>query len=427
MSKIVLYGVDLSPPVRAVLLTLKALELPYEYKEVNLGTENRTPEYLKKNPQGTVPLLDDNDTYIFDSHAICSYLCDKYGKTDSLYPKDLVKRSAVNQRMFFDASVIYMSLWNCSSVFWRKGVTFVSKEKTDNIHEALRLTETFLDEKPYIAGDELTIADFCCAATVSSIPAVLDIDPVKYPKVTAWLARLNELPYFEEANNVGNTKKAKFWSLLAEKVNTYGGLHSSTPVTKEALQKKWTNMKTYYLFEESKSRRIGAETDSFSTTWKFRSTLSFLGTSLGASPRPQPNTSGTNAECSTVLAHNASESSFDLSEDDPLATQEGLPANITIKTEEPPAEESSTEIPSILHDNEIEEEEEVEPPLPPVRKRAKEYSIGEGRLHRTNFYHYGMTVAQDLDQLDEDYKIDAKLEIMQIIAKYKREQYLNQT
>lgn len=38
-----------------------------------------------------------------------------------------------------------------------------------------------------------------------------------------------------------------------------------------------------------------------------------------------------------------------------------------------------------------------------------------------------MTVAQDLDQLDEDYKIDAKLEIMQIIAKYKREQYLNQT
>ncbi|XP_034472870.1 uncharacterized protein LOC117780441 [Drosophila innubila] len=227
------------------------------------------------------------------------------------------------------------------------------------------------------------------------------------------------------------SRKAKFWSLLAEKVNTYGGLYLTNPVTKEALQKKWTNMKTYYLFEESKSRRIGAEADSFSTTWKFRSTLSFLSTSLGQPQRPQQTTPIANAECTTVSAPKASESSFDLSEDDPLATQEGLSANIIIKTEEPSVEELLTEIPSIIDDNDNEDEEEVEPPIPPVRKRAKESSIGEGRTprytHRSNFYHYGMTVAQDLDQLDEDYKIDAKLEIMQIIAKYKREQYLNQT
>jgi len=103
-----------------------------------------------------------------------------------------------------------MSLWTCSSVFWRKGVTVVSKEKTTNIHEALGLTEVFLDENPYISGDTLTIADFCCAATITSLPAVLDIDPVKYPKVTAWLARLNKLPYFEEANNVGARKYTTF-------------------------------------------------------------------------------------------------------------------------------------------------------------------------------------------------------------------------
>lgn len=206
MSKIILYGVDLSPPVRACLLTLKALEVPFEYKEVALGTETQTPEYLKKNPQGTVPLLDDNGTYIWDSHAICSYLSDKYGKTDTLYPKDLVKRAAVNQRLFFDASVIYMSLWNVSVQFWRKGFTEVPKEKVDNIHEALRLTERFLEGKTYITGDTLTIADFCCAATVSSLPAVVDIDPKVYPNVTAWLDRLNQLPYFAEANNVGAAK-----------------------------------------------------------------------------------------------------------------------------------------------------------------------------------------------------------------------------
>ncbi|KAH8263245.1 hypothetical protein KR044_006438 [Drosophila immigrans] len=222
------------------------------------------------------------------------------------------------------------------------------------------------------------------------------------------------------------SRKAKFWSLLAEKVNTYGGLFATTPVTKEALQKKWTNMKTYYLFEESKSRRIGAEADNFSTTWKFRSTLSFLSSSLGAAARPPTNALGA-SEGGSGLATNPSEGSCDVSEDDPLATQECIPANITIKIEEPCLEESSTEDPSTLNDD-----EELEVPTPSVRKRAKE-SIVEGRTsssgysHRANYYHYGMTVAQDLDQLDEDFKIDAKLEIMQIIAKYKREQYLNQT
>ncbi|EDW64633.1 glutathione S-transferase 1 [Drosophila virilis] len=210
MSKIVLYGIIMSPPVRACLLTLKALELPFEYKEIKLAEgETRTPEYLKKNPQGTVPLLDDNGVLVWDSHAICMYLCDKYAKTDALYPKELVKRTGVNQRLFFDASVIYKALWNVSSAFWMRGLTEVSKEKTDNVHEALRLTEVLLD-KPYIAGDSLTIADFCCGATVSSLPAVFDIDPQRYPKITAWLARLGELAYFEEANNVGAKQYATF-------------------------------------------------------------------------------------------------------------------------------------------------------------------------------------------------------------------------
>ncbi|KAH8377004.1 hypothetical protein KR093_002674, partial [Drosophila rubida] len=210
MPGIILYGTDLSCPVRAVLLTLKALELPFEYKEVQLGVQNRTPEFLKMNPQGTVPVLDDNGTYIHDSHAICIYLCEKYAKTDAIYPKDLIKRTLVNQRLFFDASVIYKALWNVSSSFWQSGVTVVVKEKTRNLHTALQLTEDLLADNHYIAGDSLSIADLCCAATVSSLPAVLDIDPVKYPKVTAWLKRLNNLPYFEEANNVGAAKYNTF-------------------------------------------------------------------------------------------------------------------------------------------------------------------------------------------------------------------------
>ncbi|KAH8279048.1 hypothetical protein KR026_000138 [Drosophila bipectinata] len=200
-SGIVLYGADLSPCVRAVKLTFKALDLDFEFKEVNMEKgEHLTEEYLKMNPQHTVPVLDDNGTYIWDSHAIVTYLVDKYGKSDELYPKDLAKRAAINQRLYFDASVIYASIASVSAPFWLRGETVVAQEKLDTIHRGLNLLETFLASSKYLAGDSLTLADLCTGPTVSCLPVAVDIDASVYPKTTAWLERLNQIPYFKEIN-----------------------------------------------------------------------------------------------------------------------------------------------------------------------------------------------------------------------------------
>lgn len=207
MSKLVLYGMDISPPVHACLLTLRALDITFEYVEVDLiSGEQKKEEFVKKNPQHTVPLLEDDGTCIWDSHAICSYLVDKYGKTDDLYPKDLVKRAHVQQRLYFDASVLFMSLKNICTPFIQKDLKIVPQEKIDNIRDGYTHLETFLGDNPYVTGDTLTIADFCCAATVSSLPAFLEIDPETFPKITTWLARLSELPYYQESNADGVEK-----------------------------------------------------------------------------------------------------------------------------------------------------------------------------------------------------------------------------
>lgn len=58
------------------------------------------------NPQHTVPTLNDNGYILWDSHAINAYLVGKYGKDDSLYPKDLQKRGIVDQRLHYNSSVI---------------------------------------------------------------------------------------------------------------------------------------------------------------------------------------------------------------------------------------------------------------------------------------------------------------------------------
>jgi len=200
-SAIVLYGTDLSPCVRTVRLTLKALNLDYEFKEVDLKKgEHMSEDYLKKNPQHTVPVLDDNGTFLWDSHAIAAYLVDKYAKSDELYPKDLVKRAIINQRLFFEASVTYPGLANIVAPFWFRGVTEVPQEKLDTVHRGLKLLETFLASDPYLVGDSLTLADLVSGPTVSALRAAVDIEPSEYPKVTAWLDRLNQIPYYKEIN-----------------------------------------------------------------------------------------------------------------------------------------------------------------------------------------------------------------------------------
>jgi glutathione S-transferase len=204
MQQIILYGMDLSPPVRACLLTLNELGVEFQYKIVDLlKKEHLTEEFLKHNPQHTVPVLNDGDVWIWDSHAICSYLVDKYGKDDSLYPRDLAKRALVDQRMYFDASVLFMSLRIVSIPMFREGVTVVPKEKTGMIIEGYEFVEKFLADNLYLTGNTLTIADFCCIATITSLVAVVPIDAAKYPRMSAWINRIAQLPYYHEANTKG--------------------------------------------------------------------------------------------------------------------------------------------------------------------------------------------------------------------------------
>nr|AAD54938.1 glutathione s-transferase 6B [Musca domestica] len=205
MGKLVLYGIDPSPPVRACLLTLKALNLPFEYKVVNLfAKEHLSEEYLKKNPQHTVPTLEEDGHLIWDSHPIMAYLVSKYGKDDSLYPKDLLKRAVVDQRMYFEAGVLFQGgLRNITAPLFFRNQTQIPQHQIDSIVESYGFLESFLKNNKYMAGDHLTIADFSIVTSVTSLVAFAEIDQSKFPKLSAWLKSLQSLPFYEEANGAG--------------------------------------------------------------------------------------------------------------------------------------------------------------------------------------------------------------------------------
>ncbi|KAH8252514.1 hypothetical protein KR032_000382 [Drosophila birchii] len=217
MSKLILYGLKASPPVRAATLTLAALEVPYEFVEVNtLTKENLSEAFVKKNPQHTVPTLEDDGHFIWDSHAISSYLVSKYGKDDSLYPKDLLQRAVVDQRLHFESGVVFANgLRSITKLIFSYGQTTLPRERYDAIIEIYDFLETFLKGQDYIAGSHLTIADFSIISTVSSLQSFVEVDPAKYTRVTAWIKRLEQLPYYEEAN----AKGARTFAEVIKKTN----------------------------------------------------------------------------------------------------------------------------------------------------------------------------------------------------------------
>ncbi|XP_043645913.1 glutathione S-transferase 1-like [Drosophila teissieri] len=219
MAKLILYGFDGSPAVRAVLLTLSALGLEFEYRIVNLmAGEHLKPEYLKINPQHTVPTLEDDGFLINDSHAINAYLVSKYGKEDTLYPKDLQKRAIVDQRLHYDSSVL-VSTARALAAPLVEGKTEIPKARFDALEEVYRTLDAFLQSNDFVAGNNLTIADFHVIAVLTSTVLFREVDATKYPKLAGWVLRISRLPYYEEANGsrmelVANIFKSKKFTIV---------------------------------------------------------------------------------------------------------------------------------------------------------------------------------------------------------------------
>lgn len=159
--------------------------------------------FAQINPQHTIPFLDDNGVLIADSHAICAYLVGKYGKDDSLYPKDLVKRALVDSRLHFDSGHLFARLRFLLEPIFYFHSTEMSEDRVKYIQTALDILERFLAKTLYICGDQLTIADFCLVATASSLDEIVPLDSVKHSKVIQWIDRTSKLPYYAEANGVG--------------------------------------------------------------------------------------------------------------------------------------------------------------------------------------------------------------------------------
>ncbi|CAG9864020.1 unnamed protein product [Phyllotreta striolata] len=200
MAPIDFYYVPGSAPCRNVLLTAKALGVELNLKLTDLMKgEHLSPEYIKLNPQHTVPTIDDNGFVLWESRAIMTYLANQYANNDTLYPKDPKKRAVVDQRLYFDMGTLYKSF---GDYFYPMAFANApaDPEKLKAVQAALAFLDGFIGNNEYVAGDSLTLADLAIVSSVSTIE-LAKIDLSAHGNVVRWFSKVKATaPGYVEAN-----------------------------------------------------------------------------------------------------------------------------------------------------------------------------------------------------------------------------------
>jgi glutathione S-transferase len=177
-----------------VRVLLGLLGLPHEVIVVDPKvSEHKRPSFLKLNPRGEVPVLEDNDVVLWDSAACLVYLARQYGG-DEFLPAAPAEMAQVMQWVALAGQEIQFGLQ-----YGRRGLiqdrwTAGTLEQCQRLARvALSALEERLMDRSWLALDRLTIADIACFPYVDFAPqAAVPLDP--YPAVTAWIARCQAEP-----------------------------------------------------------------------------------------------------------------------------------------------------------------------------------------------------------------------------------------
>ncbi|KAJ8042896.1 Glutathione S-transferase theta-2 [Holothuria leucospilota] len=173
------YYHPLSMPSRSVRLFLKKTGIQVEEIIIDLAKrEQHSPEFLKINPRHCVPVIVDGDFILTEGIAILCYLIEKFPDkvADHWYPKDLRKRARVNEYLsYHDGSTrqLFSRVFQDEYWFWDKKVTDEERKNhiKDMLYVATQLQDTFLKDKQYLCGDEISIADLMAISEVSTVKA----------------------------------------------------------------------------------------------------------------------------------------------------------------------------------------------------------------------------------------------------------------
>ena len=174
-------------------------ELGLAYTRADIGGAfggNTSPEYLAKNPNGRVPVLEDGDFVLWESNAIVRYLAAKHS-AGKLWPTDPRQRADADRWMDWQQTVAAPAI---TPVFWqlirtpadKRDLAAIEKSKADSV-AAFGMLDAALKGRAYVAGDQFTMGDIpvgCAVHRWLNLP----IERPKLPNLEAWHGRVTARP-----------------------------------------------------------------------------------------------------------------------------------------------------------------------------------------------------------------------------------------
>ena len=198
-----IWGRKTSSNVQAVMWGVGELGLAHERLDVG-GRHggNDTPEFLTMNPNGLVPVIrDGEDEPLFESGAILRYLANAYGRPP-FWPESLAERAQVDK--WAEWAKINVANQFTGPIFWRvvrtrprdRDPAAIAKAVA-SLGRSLDIVEARLSGHPYLAGDDLTLADIPFGHVLYRYFDI-EIERPDHPAVRAYYVRLTERPAFRE-------------------------------------------------------------------------------------------------------------------------------------------------------------------------------------------------------------------------------------
>ncbi|MEH2052876.1 glutathione S-transferase family protein [Nostoc sp.] len=212
-----LHHASISPNSRRVWITLLEKGLEFELVEIKLDGEQFKSEFLTINPFHHIPVLVDDGFNVVESLAILDYLEAKY-PTPAMLPKD-AKDLAIARMVQL---VTVNELLPATTTFLPQylGLPGGNAEKIEKalhkIATVLKFFENLLDDRPYFASHNLTLAEVVAGTVVNVMPSV-GISLSEYPKLNAWCDRLIIRPSWQATEATPEAMEA-FKSILVARM-----------------------------------------------------------------------------------------------------------------------------------------------------------------------------------------------------------------
>ncbi len=197
-----LYDLPASPNTRRVRIFIAEKNLEIEMIPIDMMSgENKTEEYLAKNPLGRMPLLElDDGTCIAESIAICRYLENEF-PDPPLFGTTSLEKAMIEmwqRRMEFQFLNPLIDIFRNTHEMWKDRIVQipqVAEIASEGVKEQMVWLNQELEGKEYIAGDGYSVADITaqCAFVMGKAAVGIRI-PEDLSNLDAWWSRVTSRP-----------------------------------------------------------------------------------------------------------------------------------------------------------------------------------------------------------------------------------------